>query len=675
MVGVKTLLRWLRYESGFHRADEPIPERHARTSFSSTVFTGESDPWVAYLSASREARYDDAMRIRIQVDREAGKLTFQGQNELSTAFAEQLETAFRVLERRIHDKRFVTNAYNQAVFGNPSNLTGQLYLRFSPRLPCEASREVPLGKASDTSATNIVLRQSVVTAVMRRLAKARGNAEPDEHLGIYWPIVRRVLSQLSFPDYPRDRFVEKIEVTVTACLMAINVLYEGKRHQRLIPNRIGELFQDYASRRDEIPHDELFERHPYFRLLNEMSFMFDEDAYRRQASFARVLVREYLDGRYLRLSLAGVMPEVDESMSAMPFHQHDRKVSTPYPRLGRYGILDAEDLDAWKKVEGRFRDMGFVLIRQLGIGQFGRVYEALNQFNPHIPRRVALKIDRIIRGKKQEAIQSAEATMRIGEALATAPHVIRVFDAGKLKGKRYTYHVLQCVDGDTLDNLVGISGTEHSSMLRPRAGQRSVKEVQQDYLKAIKASTKEIWRRKRMTRPFIEPLNLSQSLDLLTSILLWLEEVHQLDFAVNDLKNGNLMVSRRGQLKGIDLDSYSAITSPMDRVTDYFFLAVSLALFLLNIAKRREKPMVGCEGLLQSRDLLQSTLRDSWSFGDVSQLSHGRVPTAEVIDLLVDLIERSRNHSYANDPAAFTQDIDRLIRLKRNIFATEIVLD
>jgi DNA-binding helix-hairpin-helix protein with protein kinase domain len=46
-------------------------------------------------------------------------------------------------------------------------------------------------------------------------------------------------------------------------------------------------------------------------------------------------------------------------------------------------------------------------------------------------------------------------------------------------------------------------------------------------------------------------------MDLLTSIVLWLEEVHALGYAVNDLKNGNLMVSRRGQLKGIDLDTYS----------------------------------------------------------------------------------------------------------------------
>ncbi len=376
-------------------------------------------------------------------------------------------------------------------------------------------------------------------------------------------------------------------MTVVSCLLAINLLYDDKRSGRLVPTQIGELYEQYVAQRDQIPREELFDRHPYFRLMNELSFMFDRELTKAHRSLAQVMVREYLDGRYLRLSLAGIMPDVDEVMAAMPYYWEQNKVSTPYPRLRRYGILDEEDLNAWKKVENRFRDMGFTLIRQLGIGQFGRVYEACNQYNPHLPRHIAIKIDRIVRGKKKEAIQSAEQTMRIGEDLASAPHVIRIFDAGKLKGKRFTYHLLQLVDGDTLDNLVGISGIEHSSMLRPRTGRRSEREIQQDYLKAVKASTREIWRRQRMTQPFVDPLTLSQTLDLLTSILLWLEEIHQLNYAVNDLKNGNLMVSRRGQLKGIDLDSYSLIVDPLDRATDYFFLAVSLVLLLLNINKPR----------------------------------------------------------------------------------------
>ncbi len=265
--------------------------------------------------------------------------------------------------------------------------------------------------------------------------------------------------------------------------------------------------------------------------------------------------------------------------------------------------------------------------------------------------------------------------MRIGGDLAAAPHVIRIFDAGKVSGKRYTFHVLQMVDGDTLDNLVGISGTEHSSMLRPRRGIRSEREVQKEYLKAIKDSTREIWRRNRMTRPFADPLDLSQTLDLLTSVLIWLEEVHSLGYAVNDLKNGNVMISRRGQLKGIDLDAYSPIRDPLDRVGDFFFLAVSLVLLLLNVSRLHGKLMVGCEGALESPAALRTALQGNWEFGDVAEMSGGRVQTEEVVDLLVDLIQRCQHGAFAHHPDQFTEDINRLIWLKRLVFASEIVLD
>ncbi len=42
------------------------------------------------------------------------------------------------------------------------------------------------------------------------------------------------------------------------------------------------------------------------------------------------------------------------------------------------------------------------------------------------------------------------------------------------------------------------------------------------------------------------------------------------------------MMSRRGQLKGIDLDSYSKTHSPKDKMTDFMFLAVSLILLLFS---------------------------------------------------------------------------------------------
>ncbi len=673
--GIKGLLRLLRHESGFRAPELPSIADHAKTSFASTVFSGESHQWVTYLQQSRSDRYVKDIRIWIELKRDAQQLILHADNEASRTLAGHLETAFRTFQARVRHKPFVAQAAHEAIFENSSNYDGDLRLRVSHLLPCEASREVKLGHSKEVVASIIVLREATVRAVLRNLISAGRETPADAHLGLTWPLVRRLISQLSYPDYPRDRFVEKIALTERNCLIAVNLLFDEKRHQQLVPNKVGKLFQQFIAHREGIRESDLFERHLYFRLLNELSFMLDEQSYRDHRTLADVLVREYLDNRYLRLSLAGMMPPLDRHMAPMPFHWEKKKVSTPYPRQGRYGILDDEDLNAWRKVEGPFREMGFTIIRQLGIGQFGRVYEACNQFNPHIPRHVALKVDRIVRGKKKEAIQGAQETMQIASDLAAAPHVIRIFDAGKVSGKRYTFHVLQMVDGDTLDNLVGISGTEHSSMLRPRRGIRSEREVQKDYLKAIKDSTREIWRRNRMTRPFADPLDLSQSLDLMTSILIWLEEVHSLGYAVNDLKNGNLMISRRGQLKGIDLDAYSRIRNPLDRVGDFFFLAVSLILLLLNISRLHGKPMVGCEGALESPDILRTALQANWEFGDVAQLSEGRVQNEEVIDLLVDLIQRAQHGVYAQQSDQFSADIDRLIWLKRRALSTEIVLD
>jgi len=48
-----------------------------------------------------------------------------------------------------------------------------------------------------------------------------------------------------------------------------------------------------------------------------------------------------------------------------------------------------------------------------------------------------------------------------------------------------------------------------------------------------------------MNQPFEHALSTATVLDLLTSVLLWLEDVHSIGYAINDLKNGNLMMSRR----------------------------------------------------------------------------------------------------------------------------------
>ncbi|MFT5240651.1 MAG: serine/threonine protein kinase, partial [Kiritimatiellia bacterium] len=341
----------------------------------------------------------------------------------------------------------------------------------------------------------------------------------------------------------------------------------------------------------------------------------------------------------------------------------------------KYGILDADDLAAWRKVREPLEDNGFAIVRQLGMGQFGRVYEAINTSNGAMPARVAVKVDRIRKGHKKEVIQAVETIMDISRDLAESPHIIRVYDAGRLKPLGFTYHVLQLVDGDTLDNLIGVTGEEHSSVLRPQVARTDLQHLRADYLKAIHHGGDEAWRRERVSLPFVDPLSLPQALDVLTSTLLWLEETHALGYAVNDLKNGNLMISRRGQFKAIDLDAFSPIQSTLDMLPDYFFLAVTLLLFVLRVMDGGKDSKLKAQGLLTDPAALHKTLTRLWRFGDLAELTDGRVHSSEVIEWMVSCMDRCRNGSFAHDPKAFSACIDQLIHIKRRLTQEEMILD
>jgi hypothetical protein len=146
---------------------------------------------------------------------------------------------------------------------------------------------------------------------------------------------------------------------------------------------------------------------------------------------------------------------------------------------------------------------------------------------------------------------------------------------------------------------------------------------------------------------------------------LWVEEVHQLNYAGNDLKAGNVMISRRGQLKGIDMDSCSPVRSHHDFLPDFFFLAMALWMFLKFVQKGSRPTRAGEDRHLRSTASIRAGLSDAWNVGDVSQTSKGRVSKDDVLDLLTDLVSRSRSGVYAEDRGLFTSDIDGLIHLKR----------
>jgi hypothetical protein len=72
-------------------------------------------------------------------------------------------------------------------------------------------------------------------------------------------ICRRANSQLGYQNYPRDRFVEKINLTTQLALVTINLLYRGKSGGRLKANPAGELYHRHVCLRDHVEEKKLFE--------------------------------------------------------------------------------------------------------------------------------------------------------------------------------------------------------------------------------------------------------------------------------------------------------------------------------------------------------------------------------------------------------------------------------
>ncbi|MDA3875395.1 MAG: hypothetical protein PF795_15720 [Kiritimatiellae bacterium] len=655
-------------------AREPI--HRSKTPHTTTVFSGEPEEWISYLKTPWDQRRNHPLELDVEIDKATHTLKFHASNSDSKVWAKLLNEGIKLIRKHLESTPTALEVFEELIFENPTNFTSPLHIHATHPLPSLGTREVRFDTDLNPIETDIVLRALTLQSVEERMKAAGKKASDLQKLGILWPVLRRVVSKLGYSSYPRDRFRDRIVLTSKVSFVTIQLLFDGKEKGKLVPNEAGDLYMDFVSERENIKKKHLYLRSDYFRMLNDMSFLVKEKNFANLREVSEVVVRDYLDQQYLRISLAGVMPGMLEWTAPMDFTWvKKRKVETPSPQKGKYGILDQDDYNAWKKLYPHLKDIGFVLLRQLGMGQFGRVYEALNLKNSSIPEHVAIKVDRVRKGKKKEAIQAVDTIMDISRGLSQCPHVIRIYDAGKLKQIDSTYHILQLVDGDTLDNLIGVTGSEHASVYRPPILRTSVKDLKREYLRVIRSTEGEKWRRERMSLPFTDPLSLSQSLDVITSTLLWLEEVHGLNFAINDLKNGNLMISRNGQLKGIDLDTYSPVYTPLDKLPDFFFLAITMLMFMLRVITGGDDEHIKAGGLLSDPKALEQFLKSNWRFGDLTHLSHGRVHTEEVIHWFMNLINHSRDGSFAHEPEMFTACIDQLIHMKRGLVNEEMVLD
>ena len=528
-----------------------------------TVFEGEVEEWRSYLAEPWGRRTDASWAMELRVVGSGKVKVLSGERGVGSAALELTKAFSDVRDRLVGWGEDLVKIYDGLVSG----VGCAIKVYFSERLPCEAVPEVQFTADGAVSEDRIV--------VNREFFDGTKNLRGKVGLAGWLPVVAVLLLQMGHSLRPRDHFMERIWLTTRWANLMLHILCDGRSNRSLNLTDWGKVFHSCARNDDQRDKGVLLWARRVMGLVEDVIFLFGRKSLRELDEAAKVAVRDFLDRGYLRLSIEDLMPTVPEWLVPMELGD-GRCRQLPKPRLGRYGILDKEDLEAWKLVAGPLRELGFVVLGQLGIGQFGRVYEAFPLQGGHLPKRVALKVDRFRKGKKREAIEAAEIIMETARGLAASPHVIRVFDAGRLRKLRMTYHVLQLVEGDTLDHLLGMAGEEHASVLRPRVANRSREDAAREVFKALSRHRGEAWRKRHRANPFKRRPGVEEVLDLLVSLALWVERVHELGFAVNDLKNGNVMVSRRGQVKGIDLDSYGRIFSAGDKLGDFIFLAVAM---------------------------------------------------------------------------------------------------
>lgn len=645
-----------------------VPNR-VRTEFSATLFSGDAREWVRYLSLGAQARLEYGLAGTL-VHGADGSLVVEPDNPDSAWFCDILTGGLARLRLLAQRKPNVAAQLAELLLRATLAPT-PIRVRLSRSIPTIATREV-VGW-SDTEPTSIVIKRGLMLAL--REALNGGGLDPDEALGLLWPVLVQVISMLAFPSEPRNRYGAKIDVTARLAYVAVNVLYDADESGVLVGTACGETVERVFASASGRERKEIRESDAYLRLLRAVSFVLRARPFAAYERELRIAAREYLDGKYMRLSLSGAMPDPEVWRAAMVLGGPPRKAKRQAPTVGRYGVATEDDLDAWLCVAKPLRDLGFVILRQVGVGDFGRVYEAHNLATGDYPARVALKVDKIL-GKKKRAILEAEAAMQVGRDLASAPHLIRMYDTGKLQGRRFTYHVLQLVDGETIDELVGSIENEHTSLGAPSRRRLTLTELRRELASRIGLVDRPAEAGAGRKVPFRFGLSPAMLMDLLTDMLMCLEEVHGLGYAMNDLKNDNMMISRRGQVKGIDLDSFSRIETPLDKYTDFLFLATSLVLVMLRAPTPHARYIVeNWRELLEDDGRLRLTLEKAWPALVVESLSEGRVSQEELVDVLVRLILRSKNLNYAADPALFSHDISELVGIKQRLLLEDLVID
>ena len=77
------------------------------------------------------------------------------------------------------------------------------------------------------------------------------------------------------------------------------------------------------------------------------------------------------------------------------------------------------------------------------------------------------------------------------------------------------------------------------------------------------------------------------------------------------------------------MDSYSPVSKRLDLLTDFFYLAMSIWLFPRFVQGDSRPLQAEDDQKLRSRESIRSLLSNIWTFGDIFQISRGRLTKAE----------------------------------------------
>jgi len=666
--------------------DTPTFAPPQRYSDNSVVFEGEYSEWQAYLERSYDKRYLPDITIQVDPALDGSGLMFTTltENQLAEHLVVLYAEGLHLLTERLASYPITAEILTREVYANDANNIVPILIKCSPYVPTDATREIVLNDNLEIQVVSVVLNSNLVQTIVSAYQEV-STGKKFERLGILWGLLKPLLHELGHSNLPRDRFFEEIQRVWCECVIVRNVFFRDKLQDgQLVPNKSGETYLTFYVDKLLDPDDKAVVNDcfnlPYFKMLNHLNRFVSEDMLKRKATLkliknddfndpAKVIIRGYLDDKYLRPSLAQTMSEIPEAYKPMKITWNKKGPETPAPKIGRYGIEDEEDLSAWKKLANKFNKIGLLIVSQLGIGEFGRVYEALNLSNPSWPERVAVKVDRIYKKRKNQAIQVEAVMLRLSQDLSNSPHVIRVYDTGLLS-KKYTYHVLQLVaEGETLDELLGIGKEEPTSKPGKFSQAETLGQLKQKFLKPV------IQLPKKKNHRFARPLTLNETIDVMVSMLLWVEKVHMLGYTINDIKTGNVMINCRGQLKGIDLDFYQKSPNlPQAYMQDFFLLSWSCLFLLINAPRDEALPVKKLKAefghaLQDGADSLMKVLAAEWMFKDLSA-TDGQ----QILDCLVEIIFRLRTNVYGAHRDLFEHDINKLVYLKRVFFEREIIL-